>query len=299
MNIIVFGAGAIGSVYAAKFSRHQDVTIIARAAHVEAVRRRGLRIEGLENFTAKIGALTALEEIGPNTLLLLTTKVHANREAAEAIAKCARPDTIVLCIQNGLHEERIVREIIGDRCLVLRGITQLGAIFASPGVVDLRVNGATLIEQHEQSEMLAELFTRSGLDGRVSSDINEDTWRKLIFNCVINPITAILGSQVGAIANSGLDPLKQLVIGECLAVAQADGVNLDDDFQQELRRLYGLSRNTASMRQDLLNGKHTEIDYMNGAVVSLGKKHGIDCPVNAALVSIIRALEERSTKRAS
>jgi 2-dehydropantoate 2-reductase len=296
MNIIVFGAGAIGSVYAAKLSRHHEVTVIARRAHVDAIERDGLRITGREQFIARVRAATALDEIAPDTLVLLTTKVHDNRAAAVAMADHVRPDTIVLCVQNGLRSEQIVREIMGDRCVVLRAITQFGAIFARPGLIDLTVPGYTLIERHERSEFLAALLTASGLDGRISDNIHLEVWRKLIFNCVINPITSIIRSDVGTIADPQLDSLKQLVIDECLAVARGDGVSFDFDFQQALRETYGSSRNIVSMRQDLMNGKRTEIDYMNGAVVALGRRLGIDCPVNATLVAIIKAMERREDR---
>jgi len=91
---------------------------------------------------------------------------------------------------------------------VLRAITQFGAIFSEPGVVDLKVAGYTLIEAGQHSQAVADLMTSCGLDGRVSSAINTEIWRKLIFNCVINPITSIVGSEVGGIADPRLDPLS-------------------------------------------------------------------------------------------
>jgi 2-dehydropantoate 2-reductase len=174
---------------------------------------------------------------------------------------------------------------------VLRAITQFGAIFHEPGVVDFKVAGHTLIEAGPRSQGIADLLTASGLDGRVSSAIKTEIWRKLIFNCVINPITAIVGTEVGGIADARLDPLKRLVIDECLQVGAADGVRFDEDFVQTIGDVFGGSRNVASMRQDLLKRKPTEIDFMNGAVVALGRRHGIDCPVNAALVAIVKAME--------
>jgi 2-dehydropantoate 2-reductase len=296
MNVVVFGAGAIGSVYAAKLSRHHDVTVIARRTHVDAIERDGLHITGREEFIAPVRAMTELKVIAPDALVLLTTKAHDNRTAAVAMADHVRSDTTILCVQNGLRSEQIVREVIGDRCVVLRAITQFGAIFAKPGLINLTVPGYTLIEQHERSEFLAALLTASGLDGRICDNIHLEVWRKLIFNCVINPITSIIGSDVGRIADPELDSLKQLVIDECLAVARGDGVSFDFDFQQALRETYGSSRNIVSMRQDLMNGKRTEIDYMNGAVVALGRRLGIDCPVNAALVAIIKAMERREDR---
>lgn len=293
MTIIVLGAGAIGSVYAAKLAARHEVTLVARRAHVDAIARDGLRIVGREQLTARVRATTSVDSIPRDALVLLTTKVNDNRAAASAIAGQVRDDTVILCVQNGLHGERIVREVIGDRGLVLRAITQFGAIFREPGVVDLRVSGYTLVEPSGRSGAIAALLTACGLDGRVSDAIEVDVWRKLIFNCVINPITSIIGSEVGGIADARLEPLNRLVIDECLRVARESGVELDIDFVQALKEVFGGSRNIASMRQDLIKGKPTEIDYMNGAVVDLGRRAGIACPVNAALVAIIKAMEAR------
>jgi 2-dehydropantoate 2-reductase len=292
MTIIVFGGGAIGSVYAAHLARHHDVTLIARQPHVDAVNRSGLQIGGRADLVAHIRASTKVDTIPPGAVVLLTTKVNGNRDAAMSIRNQVREDTTILCVQNGLGGDEIVRSAIGGRAAVLRGVTQFGAIFVGPGVIDLKVIGHTLIEAHERSAAIAEALTLSGLDGRVSADITTEVWRKLIFNCVINPITAMIGSEVGAIADRHLDPLKQLVIDECVAVARAEGVSFETDFQQALRDVFGPSRNVASMRQDLLHRRPTEIAHMNGAIVARGRAHGIPCPVNAALVAIIQAMEQ-------
>jgi 2-dehydropantoate 2-reductase len=268
------------------------VTVIGRPDHVDAIARDGLRVIGRESFTARVRAASDIRELPGNTLVLLTTKVNDNRRAAAALASVVHPDTIVLCVQNGLGSETVVKEVIAGRCLVLRAITQFGAIFPEPGVVDLKVTGYTLIEAGARSQAVADLLTAAGLDGRVSPAINTEIWRKLIFNCVINPITSIVGSEVGGIADTRLDPLKRLVIDECLRVAAIDGVSFDEDFVQALADTFGASRNIASMRQDLLRGRPTEIDFMNGAVVARGREHGIDCPVNAALTAIVKAMEQ-------
>jgi len=173
---------------------------------------------------------------------------------------------------------------------VLRAITQFGAIFQAPGVVEYMVAGHTLIENSPDSAAIADRLSACGLDGRLSDNIKVEVWRKLIFNCVINPITSITGSDVGAIADPRLDPLKRLVIDECLQVALTEGIEFDVDFLSTIAKVFGASRNIASMRQDLMRGKPTEIDHMNGAVVDLGRRSGIDCPVNAALVAIIKAM---------
>lgn len=291
MRIIVLGAGAIGSLYGAKLSDHHDVTLVARPEHARAVNDQGLRIEGLEPRTVRVAAVTTVERIEPGALVLLTTKVSASAAALGPIAPLVRDDTTIVCLQNGLGSEEIARDAVGGRGTVLRAITQFGAIFRAPGVIDFKAAGHTLLEPHARSAALAELFTASGLDGRISRDIRAAIWRKLVVNCVINPITAMLRCEVGAIADPRLDPLKRLVIDECVAVAAADGVRLDLDFQKTIPEIYGPSRNLASMYQDLLRGRPTEIDFMNGAVAALGERHGIPCPANRALTQIIKALQ--------
>jgi len=294
MNIVVYGAGAIGSLYAAKLSAHHAVTVIARPAHAEAIAKDGLRVIGRESLTCRVRAAASVGPLPADTLVLLTTKVNDNQQAASALAGVVRDDTIILCVQNGLGSEAVVKEAIGARCLVLRAITQFGAIFREPGLVEFKVAGHTLLEAGPRSQAIADVLTACGLDGRISPAITTEIWRKLIFNCVINPITSIVGSEVGGIADARLDPLKRLVIDECLRVAAADGVRFDEDFVRTIGDVFGGSRNVASMRQDLLKGKPTEIDFMNGAVVALGRRHGIECPVNAALAAIVKAMEHAS-----
>ncbi|MGZ5504633.1 MAG: ketopantoate reductase family protein [Chthoniobacterales bacterium] len=293
MQIIVLGAGAIGSLYGAKLAATNDVTLIARAEHADVINAHGLRIEGREPGTVRIRAATKVEKIEPDTLIILTTKVCDSAAALAPLASLIRDDTTILCLQNGLGSEKIARDAVGDRGVVLRGITQFGAIFERPGVIKFMIARHTLIEQHERSPRIAGVMTAAGLDGRVSSDIKADIWQKLIFNCVVNPITAIMGSEVGAVADACLDPLKRLVIDECLAVAAAEGIKFQIDFLARINEVYAPSHNIASMRQDLRRGRVTEIDYLNGAVVSLGRKHDLACPVNRALVTIIKAMENQ------
>jgi 2-dehydropantoate 2-reductase len=295
-HILVLGGGAIGSIYAAKLAARHDVTLIARREHVEAIERAGLRLTGREELTCRVRAAARIESIAAATLVLLTTKVSDNREAAAILAYHVRDDTVILCVQNGLGSEDAVKAVLGGRGTVLRAITQFGAIFRAPGLIDYKVAGYTLIEQSPRSAAIASLLTGCGLDGRVADDIRAEIWRKLIFNCVINPITAMLGTDVGSIADTRLDPLKRLVVDECLTVARADGVtglDYDEDFVKTIADVFGASRNIASMRQDLSRGKMTEIDFMNGAVVARGRELGIDCPVNAALAAIIKTMEAR------
>lgn len=295
MHIAIVGAGAIGSVYGARLSKFHDVTLVGGAAHVEAIRRSGLAIEGLLSETLHLPACTRLSRIEPGTLILLTTKVNNNVAAIEPIVPLLPPDRVtILCVQNGLYSENLVKDLVQDRALVLRAITQVGGVLVRPGVVDHTVAGYTLIEQHPQSPAIAAVLTAAGLDGRVIPDIKKEMWRKAVFNCVINPTTSLIGCEVGGIVDPQLNSLKRQIIDECLAVARADGVTFEEDFVALIDRVFAGARTIASMRQDLMKGRKTEIDHMNGAVARLGEKYGLPCPVNAALSTMIKYLENRA-----
>jgi 2-dehydropantoate 2-reductase len=293
MKIIVLGAGAIGSTYGARLSQHHDVTLIGGAAHVEAIQRDGLVMQGQTTGTLPLPAFTTVPAIEPGTLILLTAKVNSNVACVRPIVGMLPAGVTIVCVQNGLYSENLVKDLVGDRALVLRAITQVGSILVRPGVVDNTVSGYTLLESHAQAPAIAALLSEAGLDGRIVADIKKEMWRKAIFNCVINPTTALIASEVGAIVDPQLNELKQLIIDECLAVARADGVSFDEDFLALIDRVFAGSPTIASMRQDLMKGRRTEIDHMNGAIVELGRRHGIATPVNAAMTAMIRYLESR------
>ncbi|MCA1659199.1 MAG: 2-dehydropantoate 2-reductase [Verrucomicrobiaceae bacterium] len=291
MQIIVVGAGAIGSLYGAKLARDNDVTLIARAEHASAINAHGLKVEGREPQTVRVRAATHVEQLGRDALVLVTTKVPATAAALSPLAPLIRDDTTIVSLQNGLGSEMRVRDAVGVGGVVLRGITQFGAIYERPGVIRYMVAGHTILEQHERSHGLAQTLNAAGLDCRISPDIAADIWQKLIFNCVVNPITAIIGCEVGGIVSPGLDRLKQLVISECRAVAAAEGIHFETDLLARINEVYAGSRNIVSMLQDLRRGRPTEIDYLNGVVVELASKHGLQAPVNASLATIIKAME--------
>jgi 2-dehydropantoate 2-reductase len=294
MHIIVLGAGAIGSLYGAKLAGGNDVILIGRPDHVRAIERNGLRIDGIESQIVRVRAATHLDQVNPDTLILLTTKVPATVSVLEPVADLVRDDTTLIALQNGLNSDEIARKTVRGRGVVLRGITQFGAIFERPGTIRYMAAGYTLLERHERSARIATVLNAAGLDCRVSADITREVWRKLVFNCVVNPITTIIGGEVGQIVDPRLTRLKQLVIDECLAVAAAEGISLEDNnLMDQINAAYAASRNIVSMQQDLSRGRITEIDYLNGAVAALGASHGLDCSVNSGLTSIIKGMEAR------
>jgi 2-dehydropantoate 2-reductase len=295
MQIFVLGAGAIGSLYGAKLAAgNDDVTLIGRPDHVRAINENGLRIEGLEHQTVHVRAATHIERVAPDALILLTTKVPATASALQPIAPLVRDDTTIIALQNGLNSDEIARAAVGERGNVLRGITQSGVIFEQPGVIRYMAKGYTLLEEHQRSARIALIFNAAGLDCRICPDIKTEAWRKLIFNCVVNPITTIVGCKVGGIVDPTLDRLKKLIVSECLTVARAEGIELEGDLLGEINATYAGSQNIVSMQQDLVRGRPTEIDYLNGTIVAFGGRHRLECPVNEGLTRIVKAMEATS-----
>src|SRR5688500_3504844 len=206
MQIVILGAGAIGSVYGARLSTQHDVTLVGGAAHVEAIQRDGLVMQGLMAATLHLPAVTRLDRIEPGTLILLTTKVNNNVAAVEPIVPLLPAGSVtILCVQTGLYSEDLVTSLVKDRALVLRAITPVGGIRFRPCVAEPAVSGYPLIDQHEHSPVIAAVLSAAGIDGRVIPDIKKEMWRKAIFTCVINPRTSLLGCDVGGIVDPQLN----------------------------------------------------------------------------------------------
>lgn len=292
MNIIVLGAGAIGSLYGAKLSKLNDVLLVGNKQHAESINKNGLKITGLENKKYRLKAAARADKIENNTLIILATKVSDSEKAITGIRHLLKKDTIILCLQNGLYSENIVKKILKKKCLVLRAVTNFGAAFLKPGAVKYNSRSYTAIGKSPNSRPIAENFSQCGLNCYVSENIKYDMWKKLVLNCVLNPLSAILKIENNGVADERLNQVKHLIADECLKVAKKDGVSFNFSFVSSINDALKGSVNISSMQQDLLKGKKTEIDYLNAAVVELGKRYGIKCPVNGALASIIKEMEK-------
>ena len=293
MKIIVLGGGAIGSLYGAKLSKLNDVIIVARKKHADAINKHGLRITGAENRTYKLRAAEKVDRIENGTIIILSTKVHDTEDAIRPIKKLLKKDTIILCLQNGYGTEEFAKKIVGNKCLVLRCVIAVGTSFLEPGKISSTKIGYTAIEKSPKSAEIAENFAKCETNAYVADDIKEVMWSKLFMNCVLNPISAVLKIRNDETMHPSLKPLRDGVIRECVRVANKDGFDFTiKDVEAIVDRLRK-SNNYSSMYQDLMKGKKTEIEFLNGAVVKLGKKYGVDCPVNESLVAMVTYLESK------
>jgi len=291
-KIFILGAGAIGSVIGALLSKKNDATLIGNKAHVEAVKSKGLLVSSNINETFRLGADTQIREIPQGTLIFLTTKAYDSEKAVEEISRLLRKDTVILVLQNGLQNEEIVKRAAGYKAKVLRGITNMAAEFFKAGEITYWT-GETTIEHDGVAEEIAATMNNSGLKASVSKNINNETWSKVVLNSVINPLTAIFRVKNREISTQPLAEVRHQIIQECVQVGNAEGVTFPKDLEKAIGKEISSYTNYSSMCQDIMRGKRTEIDFLNGKIVELGAKHHIPTPVNETLVHLIRFLEEK------
>jgi len=291
-RVVVFGAGALGSAIGAKLSRRLPVTLVGRPRHVRAIRERGLRVSGFDDFVADVDAAESLPEVTPGTLALVTVKLFDLDAAADALAAALPAEgCLVLPVMNGLHPERRLRERLGPGRPVVRGVAMFGATLEGPGHVSYWGGGVKL-GPSEHSGRLADSFASAGIECEVAGDFDELVWRKFAVNCIWNPLTAVLGVRNSRLVTPELDLLRRRVAEECAAVARAEGVTLAGDFAETTDRALEQSNNRSSMLQDITRRARTENEYLSGELVRLAEAHGIAAPASALLRDLVAAIEE-------
>jgi 2-dehydropantoate 2-reductase len=290
-EIIILGAGAVGSAFGALLSRQNKVLLVGRKEHVKAINQQGLQVIGHIEETFSLKAATKLESIPEKALLLLTTKSFDAASSLEEIKPLLKADTTILTLQNGLGIKEEIKAKTGLD--ILQGFTYTGAIFLEPGKIFLSpLRGKTFIEPSKKAEAIKQLLEEADFKTEVPENFRERQWEKFIINCVLNPLTAIFGVENNMIVQPSLDPVKKSIIDECLDVAKAEGVNLETDFLAHINIFFASSQNKSSMLQDLEKGRKTEIKYLNGKIVELAEKHGLKALTNQKIVKQIERLEK-------
>ena len=292
-RIFILGAGAIGSVVGALLSKENEVTLIGDKAHVDAVNSNGLSVLGDVNQTFHLRADTQIREIPQKTLIFLTTKAYDSERAMRGISNLLKEDTAVLVLQNGLGNEDMVKRVVNGRIKVLRGITTMAGEFFKAGEVR-HWKGEIFIEEGTSSVDVAGLLNGCGLKATVCKDIENKIWCKAVVNSVVNPLTAIFRVRNREIGTQTLAPVRRHITTECVNVGNAEGITFPTDLGTWIEKEIAGYTNFSSMYQDLTKGKKTEIDFLNGKIVELGGKHNISTPVNEAITSFIKFLEENN-----
>jgi 2-dehydropantoate 2-reductase len=305
MKIGVIGSGAMGSVYGALLAdAGNDVWMFDKwQDHVAAMRARGLRCEGASgDRTVRVNATTRAADAGPCALAIIATKVM-DIEAALADGRAMiAPETLVLAIQNGLGNVERVQRVLGAQNLLFGIAGGFGAELIGPGHV--HHNGMEAINLAELAggisprlESVAEVWRGAGFTVNVYDDLWPVVWSKLVANVAFSAICTVTGMRVGQVRpNDAAWAIARACVEEAVAVAAAKGVRLAyGDPAQWVSDFAGKIPNARpSMYQDLLAGRHSEIDAIHGGVVAEGVKVGVPTPTCALMVRLVKALEAKA-----
>ncbi len=293
MEAVVLGAGSLGSLVGALLAREHAVTLVGRDPHMAAVREGGLRVRGVESFAVEPEATTDGTGLAAD-LAVVTVKSYDTAAAAEVLA--TGDYGAALSLQNGMGNEATLADALD--CPVLAGTTSHGAVLTEPGVVEWTGRGEVALgawtaDAEAHVKPTVEAFEAAGLGPRAMDDVGAELWLKLAVNTAINPVTALARVKNGAVRDGPAGELGAAAARETARVATAEGVNLDEAEAVERARAVAeaTADNRSSMLEDVVAGRRTEIDALNGYVVAEAADHGVDAPVNRALTALVRAWE--------
>jgi 2-dehydropantoate 2-reductase len=298
--VCVVGCGAVGSLFAAHLAQVDGVDVWAYdvvEAHVRAINTGGLRLVGAEELTGRVRATTDAEELPSCEFGIVATK---SMYTDDAIAQTARAfaNGAVASVQNGVGNEEVIAEHVAR---VIRGTTFPAGRVLEPGVVQMDARGDTWLGPFEprpaampEIRRLAEALTRGGMNTKSLEDARGAQWTKLIFNAATNPLGALTRLPHGRLCElAETRTLISALVDEGKAVADAMGITLDSDpgelVDHAAKVAYG---HRASMLQDILAERATEVEALNGGIVRFGAEHGVPTPLNQAIAALIEGLEQ-------
>ena len=297
MRIAVMGAGGVGGYFGGILARaDNDVTLIARGAHLEAIRAGGLQVKSPQgDFGVKVEATDEPRRVGPVELVVMTLKTYQTEVAVPSLEPLVGEHTCLLTLQNGVDSYRVLARAMGeDR--VLPAATYIACQVESPGVIRHLGDPGRIVfgeidgQQTPRAQLILETFQAAGIPMELSADVVKELWTKSVF------VTTLAGTTTSARASISRllqhSESRDMVLSamkEIEAVARASGVKLDADVVDKTMQYVETSAKNmyASMHIDVEKGRPLELDAMTGAVVRIGHQMGVPTPVNSILYSIL------------
>lgn len=319
MKFAVVGAGAIGAFVGAMLARAgEDVTLIARGAHMRAMREKGVRVRGaIGEFEVHPPVTDDAAAVGPVDVVLLTLKAHSLTETAPRLAPLLRPDTAIVGAQNGIpwwyfyrHSgewEGLRLDAVDPGGVIARHLDPARAIgcvlycstiIQEPGVIE-HIDGTRLSigepdgAKSERCQLISKAFIRAGLKCPIRSNIRHDIWVKLMGNVAFNPISALARATLLEIVQCReTRRLASEIMREAEAVAKRLGVDVGITVEQRLAGAEKAGHHKTSMLQDVEAGRPLELEPIVGAAVELGEKLGVAMPCTGSVYACAKLLAQ-------
>ena len=300
-HILIVGCGAIGGLFASALAKVAKVTAYdANPEHVRAINAQGLRITGKNPRTARIAATgdpATLKGLGFDAIIFLT-KSKVTGEALAQLRPHLVGNPVLVTLQNGMGNAEVLMEVPG--AVVARGVTMNAGRYVEAGCVENLIEGKTWLGPQRGSvkaiKPLAELLTAAGYPTEVLADPMGAVWSKFVFNCVMNPLGALMMGDNAARHNSPeMRALIDDMAAECMAVIAGLGGSFafpPMEFVEKIRSgEIPTSKHAGSMALDIARGGPTEIDELTGFIVAEGKRIGIPTPNCEAVYRLAKGLE--------
>jgi 2-dehydropantoate 2-reductase len=299
MRIAVMAAGAVGGYFGARMAAAgHEVHFIARGAHLEAIRKDGLKIESpLGNLHLKDANVTDdPAKVGPVDIVLFAVKLWDTEKAAEQAKPLIGKDTRLITLQNGVDSVERIAPILGADHVV-GGIAFISAVISAPGVISHNGQFAGMhfgridAKPDAQLTAFADAAKTAAVDIKIVDSINRDRWLKFIFLVGLSGVTAATRSTIGPImADPETRAFYRQLMAETLAVGRAKGVPLSDDFIEDRMKFADTLPKTvkASMAADLERGNRLELDWLAGTVVKFARETGVPVPANEAVYTLLK-----------
>ena len=295
MRIAIMGAGGVGGCLGGLLAKAgNDVWLICRGEHLEAIKANGLKLVRPDSeFVVKVNATDDPAEIGPVDLVVFTVKTYQNRHVITAIKPLMGPDTSVITLQNGVESHEQLGAVLGPNH-ILPGAYWASSHVISPGVIAEDVVAQISFGEVDDTESLRALdirkvFREAGIETEIASAPLQVLWKKFIVLSALAGITSAAQTRPKELLLFP-DARKMFcdAMEEALAVGLAKGIDLSDNLAQEsLEYIDGLPDFQNSMHGDYENGRATELDALSGAVIRLGKQIGVATPIHNLLYSVL------------
>lgn len=306
MRTVIVGAGSLGCLFAAILTEGgADILLYdLNQKKVEHINKRGILVRDIngEERRVAVKAISDLAEATEIELILILVKSYNTNLVAQNIAKHYHPEMKILTLQNGLGNVEIIRTHIPEG-KVFAGVTYQGAMTLDWGYVYHTGNGLTIIAPCENGELpismdLARFFNNFGVSAGATSDFDAISWKKLVVNSAINPVSAIHHMKNGDLPKDpdAVRDMASLVV-EGVTVAQKVGVplNYGEMWGTVLETCRETAENKSSMLVDIESARQTEIEAINGSIIRIGEKYGLDTPTNTAVFRKVMAMQREHT----
>ncbi len=301
MKIAVVGSGALGSLLAAFFLKAKsDVTLFSRSKErAEKINRDGVCVEGVAGkWRSRLKATSSFGEISGADAVFLCVKSYDTKKAVSSFCPHLSAGASVISLQNGLGNIEVISEETGEE-RVIGGVTNIGVTLLEDAAVRYAGKGETVIGRADgkiTAEMrpIRELFSSCGLELRISREIKSIIWSKLVLSAGINALSAVLRLPNGALVRSeGARRIMRAAVTEAVRVAKRKRIKLvyDDPLAKAEAVCEATASNNSSMLQDILSGRRSEIDAINGAIIRIAQEAGIPVPVNVMLNDMVKSIE--------